>query len=66
MNTALTAEEKCRLRKWIADGNDPADNPWLMSGEDTISSVATNTGQKLLEGGRRDGTKDSAGSQHGR
>ncbi|MDD3228627.1 hypothetical protein SDC9_193797 [bioreactor metagenome] len=34
MNTALTAEEKCRLRKWIADGNDPADNPWLMSGVD--------------------------------
>lgn len=34
MNTALTAEEKCRLRKWIADGNDPAYNPWLMSGED--------------------------------
>jgi len=34
MNTALTAEEKCRLRKWIADGNDAADNPWLMAGED--------------------------------
>ena len=34
MNTAITVEEKRRLRKWIADGNDPADNPLLMAGED--------------------------------
>ena len=30
MNTTMTAEERRRLRKWIADGNDAADNPWLM------------------------------------
>jgi hypothetical protein len=34
MNVDLTAEEKYRLRKWIAEGNDAADNPWLMAGED--------------------------------
>jgi hypothetical protein len=34
MNTTMTAEERRRLRKWIADGNDAADNPWLMAGED--------------------------------
>lgn len=34
MNVDLTAEEKCRLRKWIAEGNNAADNPWLMAGED--------------------------------
>lgn len=33
MNTALTAEEKCRRHQRIADGNDPAGNPWLMAGE---------------------------------
>lgn len=34
MNTTMTVEERHRLRKWIADGNDAADNPWLMAGED--------------------------------
>ena len=34
MNTTMTVEERHRLRKWIADGNDAANNPWLMAGED--------------------------------
>ena len=33
MNVDLTTDENRRLHKWIDEGNDAADNPWLMAGE---------------------------------
>ena len=49
MNTTMTAEERRRLRKWIADGNDAADNPWLMAGEDGRPLDFITAGREMLD-----------------